>query len=134
MKFERHLRVEEGLRQMDIVPFINVYLLLILFFVLSPFLTVPAKINVKLPKVVTSDVVQTDSIIITVTSENIIYFNKAVVTMKELTTMLEKFKNTNRLILIKVDRRSSVGRIVDVWDLCRKLGIERVNIATTQEE
>ena len=134
MKFERHLKLEQGLRQVDIVPFMNVVFLLILFFAVSSFLTVPSKINVKLPKAVTSDVIQTDSIVITITSENIIYFNAAVVTMKELTTMLEKIKNTHRLILVKVDRRSSVGRIVDVWDLCRKVGIERVNMATTQEE
>ncbi len=134
MKFERHLKLEQGLRHIDIAPLMNVVFLLLLFFVLSSFLTVPLSINVKLPKAVTSDVVQAENIIVTVSSENIIYFNGAVVTMKELTKMLEKIKNTNRLILIKTDRRSSVGRIVDVWNLCRKLGIERVNMATTQEE
>jgi len=35
--------------------------------------------------------------------------------------------------MIKADRRSSMGRIVDIWDLCRQLGIEKINIATTRE-
>ena len=53
-------------------------------------------------------------------------------TLKELTKTLKSVKSAGRPLLIKSDRRASVGRIVDVWDLCRKLGIERINIATNQ--
>ena len=36
-------------------------------------------------------------------------------------------------VLIKSDRRASLGRVVEVWDLCRDMGISQVNIATNQE-
>jgi len=47
---------------------------------------------------------------------------------------MEHVSNKHAPVLIKADRRASVGRIVDVWNLCRALGLERVNIATNQEQ
>ena len=37
-------------------------------------------------------------------------------------------------VMIKADRRASMGRIVDIWDLCRELNIERINIATNHDK
>jgi biopolymer transport protein ExbD len=91
-------------------------------------------ITVKLPKAVTSEVIKEENLIITITSENVLYINDKVSTMKTLRQELQKKENKERLILIKADRRASLGRIIDIWDLCRELGIERVNIATNQEK
>ncbi|MCH7773641.1 MAG: biopolymer transporter ExbD [Bacteroidetes bacterium] len=54
--------------------------------------------------------------------------------MKELKRRLSQPNIKDHPLLIKADRRASVGRIVDIWDLCRNLGIERINIATNQEK
>ena len=88
--------------------------------------------GVKLPRAVTSDTVQEDTVIITLTGEDIIYFNNKIATIPEITLKLKAYP-AKPPILIKADRRSSVGRIIDIWNLCRDLEIERVNIATTQE-
>ena len=100
---------------------------------LSSSFTFQSGINVKLPKAVTSDVIKEDNFIITITSENIIFLNDQLITLKELSNKLSYVKQHNKILLIKADKRASVGRIVDVWDLCRDLGIEKINIATTQE-
>ncbi|MCK5580369.1 MAG: biopolymer transporter ExbD [Candidatus Omnitrophica bacterium] len=55
------------------------------------------------------------------------------VPIKELASKLKEPAKRKRPILIKADRRASMGRIVDVWDLCRKIGIERINIATNKD-
>ncbi|MCA9398734.1 MAG: biopolymer transporter ExbD [Candidatus Omnitrophica bacterium] len=132
MKFKRHTKLEYGLKQIDIAPLIDVIFQLLIFFMLSSSFTFQQGINVKLPKAITSDVVKEENYIVTITSENVLYLNDKVLTLKELKEALEK---TNRQfpLLIKADRRASMGRIVDVWDLCRNLGIERINIATNQE-
>lgn len=91
-------------------------------------------IKVRLPKAITSEVIKEENLIITLTSENVLYINSRVSTMKDLKEELAKKENKERLILIKADRRSSLGRVIDIWDLCRELGIERVNIATNQEK
>lgn len=133
MKFSRHTKLEHGLRQIDIAPLIDVIFQLLIFFMLSSSFTFQSGIHVKLPKAVTSDVIKEDNYIVTISSENVLYLNGNITTLKELNETLSNPLAKDRYILIKADRRASVGRIVDVWDMCRKLGIERINIATTQD-
>lgn len=85
--------------------------------------------DVRLPGAVTSDIVQ-HSITIVITSENIIYFNNKVTTLRELSELISRQENKQRPVFIKADRRASVGRIADVWDLARGLGIKRIDVAT----
>lgn len=133
MKFKRYNKLEHGLRQIDIAPMIDCVFLLLIFFMLTSSFTFQSGINVKLPKAVTSDVIKEENVIVTVTRENVIYFNGAVITLKELSKKLEGFDYKKQPLLIRADRRASVGRVVDVWDLCRNLGIERIHIATNQD-
>lgn len=134
MKFKRHTKLEHGLGQIDIAPLIDVIFQLLIFFMLSSSFTFQSGITVKLPKAVTSDIIKEENFIVTITSENITYLNGAVITLKELKQKLSQPGSKNRPLLIKADRRASVGRIVDIWDLCRNLGIERINIATNQSK
>lgn len=133
MKFKRHTKLEHGLGQIDIAPLIDVIFQLLIFFMLSSSFTFQSGINVKLPKAVTSDIIKEENLVVTITSENILYLNGVVTTLKELEQRLSQPNIKDRPLLIKADRRASVGRIVDIWDLCRNLGIERINIATNQE-
>lgn len=133
MKFKRRIQLEHGLEQINLAPLIDVIFQLLIFFMLSSSFTFQSGIHVKLPKAVTSDTVKDDNTIITITNEDVVYFQGRVVTVKELRTALEEIPDKNRPLLIKSDRRASMGRIVDIWDLCRELGIERVNIATNRK-
>ena len=134
MKFKRHIKIEYGLEQINLAPLIDIIFLLLIFFMLSTSFTFQSGIHVKLPKAVTSDTIKQENLIIVITNENVIYLNNKIVTLEELQDALLKSKSSKRPILIKSDRRASMGRIVDVWDLCRKLGIERINIATNREK
>ncbi len=134
MKFKRDTKLEHGLGQIDIAPLIDVIFQLLIFFMLSSSFTFQSAINVKLPKALTSDVIKEENFIITITRENVIYVNGRIAALKELKENLSQSNSAAQTILIKADRRASVGRIVDVWDLCRNLGIERINIATNQEK
>jgi biopolymer transport protein ExbD len=132
MKFQQELKLQYGLHPIHIVPMINVVFLLLGFLIfISPLSSQPG-IKVQIPRAVTSDIIKEENVIITITGENVIYFNKTLVTIPELKTKLSKHKNPQLSVLIKADRSTSVGRIVDVWDICRILGIERINIATNQ--
>ena len=134
MKFKRHIKLEHGLEQINLAPLIDVIFLLLIFFMLSSSFISQSGIHVKLPKAVTSDTIAEENFIITISGENVIYWDTAVLTLDELENKLRDLSKNNRPILIKADSRASMGRIVDVWDLCRKLGIERINIATNRGE
>ncbi|MBU1121856.1 MAG: biopolymer transporter ExbD [Candidatus Omnitrophica bacterium] len=132
MKFKKRLRVESGLRQIDIAPLIDcIFLLLVFFMLTSNFIVMPG-INVKLPKAVTSEEINTQTLVIVVSSEDILYCDGEPVTLAELKGLLKKKKNNS--IFIKSDRDASLGVVVKIWDLCKKEGIEKIGIATTNQE
>ena len=133
MKFKRRVELEHGLRQIDIAPLIDIIFQLLIFFMLTSSFIMQPGIKVNLPKAVTSQVIKEKNIIIVVSSEDVIYIDSKVFTLKELKPYLEKNVSLEPTILIKSDRRSSLGAVVEVWDLCRDVGIAQVNIATDQK-
>lgn len=130
MRFKRHAKVEHGLTQIDIAPLIDMVFQLLIFFMLTSSFIFQTGIKINLPKAITSEVLQEESKVIIISSENVIYLNDQVVTLKELERILKIAARKNTPLLIKADRRASLGRIVDVWDLCRDVGLSKVNIAT----
>jgi len=131
MRFKRHVQFEKG--QLDIAPLIDcVFLLLIFFLLTSNFIFQPG-IKINLPKAVTSEVVQENTLVITVTSDNRFYLNEAPITFVELKKKLEQITDKRKPLLIKADRGVALGKVVGIWDFCRDIGITQVNIATNQE-
>ena len=132
MRFKRKIKSEELFKTIELTPLIDcVFLLLIFFMLTSSFILVPG-INVKLPKAVTSQQISIQRVVIVVTSEDIIYFEDKPVTLKELFKILKKKKAES--VFIKADKDASLGRIVEIWDICKKLGIDKIGIATTYKE
>ena len=133
MRFKRHMELEHGLKQIDIAPLIDMIFQLLIFFMLTSSFVMQPGIKVNLPKAVTSEIVKFENIEILVSSENITYLNGKVVTTQELKNLLAQAAKRKQSILIKADKRASLGRVVEIWDLCRDLGIVQINIATNQE-
>ena len=133
MRFKRHMELEHGLKQIDIAPLIDMVFQLLIFFMLTSSFVMQPGIKVNLPKAVTSEIVKFENMEILVSSENITYLNGKVVTTQELRNLLSQAAKRKQSILIKADKRASLGRVVEIWDLCRDLGIVQINIATNQE-
>ncbi len=131
MKPQSRLRVATTLFPITFAPLLNLFCLLLMFLIITPHYVFPTIIGVKLPKTITSDIVAENTITITVTSEDIIYFKNKVLSDKELKEMLQSPDVRKHSILIKADGRSSLARSFSVWTLCRELGLEKINIATT---
>jgi len=130
MRFKQNLRIEACV--IDMVPFVNCVFLLLMFFLLTSNFLFQSGIKISLPKAVTSEVVRENTIVITMTSDNRFYLNQMPVTLLELKNKLESAASEEP-ILIKADRDTALGKIVNIWDFCRGLGIRQVNIATNQE-
>ena len=133
MRLKGRMELEHGLKQIDIAPLINVIFLLLIFFMLTSSFLMQPGIKVNLPKTVTSEAVKYDNIDILVSSGNATYFNGKLLTPQELKMLLMQAAKRNQAILIKADRRASLGRVVEVWDMARELGITQINIATNQQ-
>ncbi|TBR15721.1 biopolymer transporter ExbD [bacterium] len=133
MKFRRHMELEHGLKQIDIAPLIDMVFLLLIFFMLTSSFVMQPGIKVNLPKAVTSESVKLENVEIIVSGENTAYVNGRVITNKDLKNLLKELAKQDRSVLIKADRRSSLGIVVEIWDMARDLGIAQINIATNPE-
>lgn len=133
MRFKRHTELEHGLKQIDIAPLIDIVFQLLIFFMLTSSFVMQPGIRISLPKAVTSEVVKYENIEIIVSAENILYLNGKVTTTAELKVLLKQASGRSQPVLIKADKRASLGRVVEIWDMARDLGIAQVNIATNQE-
>ncbi len=131
MKFKRGVFIEKG--QLDVAPLIDVIFLLLIFFMLTSSFIFQPGIKVNLPKAITSEIIQMENLILVIDKNNKVYVEDRIMTGEELRSMLHIARQKSQPILIKADRRASLGDVVRIWDLCRQENIEKVNIATTQE-
>ena len=130
MKFKRRLKIEKGM--LDLTPMINVFFLLFIFFIFTSSFIFQPGITVSLPKAVTSEVIQQDNITLTITKDNRIYLEDRQISVDELVSRLKILAKEKMGLLIKSDSRASLGRIVEIWDMCRREGVSQINIATNQ--
>lgn len=133
MRFKGHMELEHGLKQIDIAPLIDIVFQLLIFFMLTSSFVIQPGIKVNLPKAVTSEIVKFENIEILISGENVTYLNGNVVTINELKAYLKQAAKRNQTVLIKADKQASLGRVVEIWDLARDLGLTQINIATNQE-
>ena len=132
MRFKRHIKLEQGLRQIDIAPLIDIMFQLIIFFMLTSNFIADQGIRVNLPRADSGERVrQEDRVAILISAEGVVYSDDRVYTLKGLRSYLRELKD--RAVFIRADRRVSLGRVVEVWDLCRELGISKISIATTDD-
>jgi len=134
MHFRRHMELEHGLKQIDIAPLIDMVFQLLIFFMLTSSFVMQPGIKVNLPKAVTSETVKSENVEILVSAENVTYVEGRVFTLQELKALLKEAAKRNQSILIKSDKRASLGRVVEIWDMCRDMGVGQISIATNQEE
>lgn len=110
---------------------LNLFLLIFLFLIIAPFCTLPASHLIHLPKAVTSDAVSENLTLLTLTGEDIITLDNKVLSLKELKNFLDSGTFKNRPILIKADQRSSLTRVIEILNICRQAGYDKVGLATT---
>lgn len=132
MKFKRESKINAGLKQMDIVPLVDCVFLLLIFFMLSSSFVVVPGINIKLPKAISTQNIDVRPLTLVISSEDIIYLKGEPYTTKEVENYLHQEKTES--IFIKADKGASLGVVVTLWDICKKLKINKIGIATTQQD
>lgn len=130
-KLVRRTHLQKG--QIDIAPLVDVMFLLLIFFMLTSNFILQPGIQVRLPKAVTSEIVRSENLVISITAQDLIYMDRKPIEIGPLIDEIKKAQRDKSDVLIKADIGASLGRIVEIWDLCREIGISQVNIATNQK-
>jgi biopolymer transport protein ExbD len=133
MRFSRLVRRSQLAKgQMDIAPLVDVCFLLLIFFMLTSNFVIQPGIKVRLPRAVTSEVIDSENLVIVITGQDLLFLNEKPVQIGELVERLKTAARERSNLLIRADVGASLGRVVEIWDLCRELGIAQVNLATNQ--
>ena len=121
----------------DVINMVDVFLNLLIFFMLSTTFIVSPGIKVNLPKS-SVDVISKEQrdVRIWIPRDGSIYLDKNPVndvTLKESLTQVFK-ENSQTLVIIQADEAVTHGKVVEVMDLVRNTGLTRVAIATQPKE
>lgn len=134
MRFRRPAERKEA--ALDLMPLIDVVFLLIIFFMLTTsFRTIFQGIKVDLPTTTTKQERIEQNIIISITKDNHLYLDKSRITTSKLVSLLKKkLEGKKRLVMINADKQVRHGKVVEIIDLAKQAGADRVGILTSYLE
>lgn len=123
--------------EINITPFTDVILVLLIIFMVATPLLSQSTIEIKLPEASSKDTVEDPKpLYISITAEGVVYIENKVLTNKELTqkiqTMLEKDQNLKAIVA--ADQACRFQEVVRVIDTLKELGVKSLNIATKTNE
>ena len=117
-----------------LTPLIDIIFILIVFFlVATTFYSEERDMSVNLPEGTEGDAIAKDNtlFVINVRESGIIVVNDTILSMEDLATKLETVARTpERSIEVRGDAKARHGTIMNIMNLCRKLGI--TDYAVTQ--
>ncbi len=125
--------------EINLTPLIDIVLQLVIFFVVTTtFISMESGAKVNLPSADFSKIEEAKTITITITENNMIYINGALVDDKELpSAVVVALRNDpEATVIIEADKRVLHGKVVSIMDILKKAGAEKIAIATqpTKEE
>ncbi|MFQ5912816.1 MAG: ExbD/TolR family protein [Nitrospinota bacterium] len=116
----------------NLLPLIDVVLLLLIFFMISSTFVVQPGIKINLPKSTAAERREPEDVTLIITREETLYLNSQRVSLAELWgKLLDIFRNrADSMLVIKADRLVPHGRVVEVMDVAKQAGVNRLAIAT----
>src|SRR5881628_2609628 len=124
-------RVGTSLAEINIIPLVDVVLVLLLIFMLTAPMMYRG-IDVNLPKASSKPTAVEERMVLTVTKDNALYLNDRRLSSNGLEMELRRtFANrTDKTLYLKADAGLAYGAVVETMDRVRRAGIERLGMVT----
>lgn len=130
-RLKRRTEIKKG--AIDMAPLIDVVFQLLIFFMLTSNFVLQPGIRVSLPKAISSEVIRSENLVVTLSGQDLLFLNDQPTTVQQLVPQIRQAAQDNKTVLLRADTSASLGRVVEIWDLCREYGIPQINIATNQK-
>ena len=128
---KRRLQTRGLMGEINMVPFIDITLiLLIIFMVMTPFI-VQSQLNVDLPSAKAVNTVSEDNLIkveILQDGQIMVQSRKTALNGLEEELVLHLGKAQEKTILVQADKTVPIEKVVQVFDIAKKLGAARLGI------
>jgi biopolymer transport protein TolR len=124
-------RIGTNLSEINIIPLVDVILVLLLIFMLTAPL-MHRGIDVALPKSSAKPTAVEERLVLTLTKEQTIYLNDKPVPVAGLEPRLRDAlkARTDKTVYLKADQGLSYGFVVETMDRIRRAGVEKLGMVT----
>ncbi|MBN1981608.1 MAG: MotA/TolQ/ExbB proton channel family protein [Chitinivibrionales bacterium] len=119
----------------NLAPFVDTIMILLIFFVVTANLYVETGIEVSKPKAAAAKSIGNKAVLIGITREGSVHIYGRQVTMDRLRLMMEQesSKQSDASVVIIADFEADIGKAVQVMDQCALAGIQKISIAAGKE-
>ncbi len=134
MKFSSEQSEEEMTFDINVIPLIDVLLVLLIFFMVSASFVASGGLDVKLPSsTAQSKNRNDDSLRVNVLRDGQIQFDGKTLAVTALAETLRSKagSNPNATVVIRADEKAEHGFVVEAMNAAKEAGLEKVAIATT---
>jgi putative biopolymer transport exbD protein len=124
---------QEERPQLMIIPMIDIIFFLLVFFMMSMLsMVVQKSMPLTLPQAESAKVSMTRNVPVTITADGGIYYERDRMSLRDLTARLKEdvAHGEDISVILRGDAAASYGTVVQVMDVVKHLGIEKVYIAT----
>ena len=116
----------------EVAALIDLGLLVPLFLFVSQSFVVQPAVILELPKVPFSAGVESRSLVVTLSRENMVFFNDERTTLDGLPSAFreEVFQDPSAVLVIEADERVPYRTLINIYNMAHEAGIEKVALAT----
>lgn len=128
---------DDPITEINVTPLVDICLVLVIIFMVTvPIMMAVSPFNVELPKADTLEPREDVNITICLTATDSVSVDEKKCKWEELPDMLKAKideKGTDKMIIIRADKEVYHQRTLEIMDLVKKLGGERMSFATLQK-
>jgi len=122
-----------GINEINITPFVDIVLVLLIIFMISTPAMVYRGMRVNLPKAMNSEDLSHVTLTLMLSADGKLWIDKREITMTDLKGICDKLKEskTDGDALISADQAVTHGKVMEVADFLKTQGIHQIGFATS---
>ena len=119
---------DEPISQINIVPFVDIVLVVLIIFMVTAPLVLKPSIDINLPKASTGDESPTTPLNITVARDGQVLLNGKVSSMEDITVYTTQLVQTQpeTAAILAADKDVTLERLTEIIDIVKKAGVKKV--------
>ena len=131
-----HITEETENEELNLTPLIDCVFLLLIFFMVTTVFKQPHSLRVELPLANQATLVEEKKLVASIDKSGAMEINRNLTTLAELPDLLRREKETTRslTLIIRTDKKTRHGPVLEVMEMAKRLGIDKVVLATEKEE
>ncbi len=120
---------------MELTPLIDCVFLLLIFFMVTTVFQEPYRLKVLLPEAEEATMIEEKKLVATIDRTGVMEVNRYPVTLESLEGVLTREKEGVRVVtlIIRTDKDTRHGLVLDLMETAKRIGIEKIVLATEKK-